>query len=189
MPKAIIFDCFGVLATEAWTPFKAKYFAHDPELFKRVSDISRQADKGLMSRDAAVQETSKLAGISPAEFRQAIGSNVPDEDLFAYLHELKLNYKLGLLSNISDNYLHHIFTPEHLDLFDVIALSFESGFIKPQMQAFKLMAERLGVKPEESVMVDDQESNVAGAREAGMEAILYENATQLRRELDKLLKP
>jgi hypothetical protein len=97
MVKAIIFDCFGVLATEAWLPFKAKYFGHDPELMERVSDISHQADKGLISREAAIQATAELAGISPAEFSRAIGRNVPDEELFAYLRELKPYYKLGFL--------------------------------------------------------------------------------------------
>ena len=188
MTKAIIFDCFGVLATEAWLPFKAKYFGHDPKLSEKVTDISHQADRGLITREAAIQATAKLAGITPAEFRQAIGRNVPNEELFAYLRELKPRYKLGFLSNISDNYLHKIFTLEYLGLFDVIELSYKSGFIKPEAGAYKTVAARLGVDVRECVMVDDQEQNITGAARTGMKALLYHDATQLRTELDKLLR-
>src|SRR5665213_1964546 len=121
MTKAIIFDCFGVLATEAWLPFKAKYFGHDPELISEVNDISRQADSGLISREEASKATAKLAGITPTEFKRAIDRNVPDEELFTYIRELKTKYKLGLLSNIADDYLHTIFEPGHLALFDIIS--------------------------------------------------------------------
>ena len=188
MTKAIIFDCFGVLATEGWLLFKAKYFGHDPDLFEQVTDISHQADKGLISREAAIQATAELAGISPAEFRQATGHNVPDEALFAYIKELKAGYKLGLLSNVSGNYLHKIFSPQQLGLFDVIALSFENGFIKPERQAFEIAAKQLAVAVGECIFIDDQERNVNGAIQAGMSAILYHDAPQLRTELDELLK-
>jgi putative hydrolase of the HAD superfamily len=187
MTKAIIFDCFGVLVTEAWLPFKAKYFGHDPKLFEQVTNISHQADKGLISREEAIQATSKLAGITPAQFRQAIGRNVPDEELFAYLRELKPRYKLGFLSNVSDDYLHTIFMPEYLALFDAIELSYKSGFIKPEADAYKAVAARLGVDLSDCVMVDDQERNVAGATRAGMKALLYHDAKQLRAELDAIL--
>jgi putative hydrolase of the HAD superfamily len=188
MIKAIIFDCFGVLATEAWLPFKAKHFGHDPKLQERVGEISHQADKGIISRDDAIRETAQLAGITPAEFRQAIGQNVPDEELFAYLRELKQDYKLGFLSNISDNYLHKIFTDEHLGLFDGIELSYKSGFIKPEEQAYQNVAQRLRVATNECVMVDDQEGNITGAIQAGMSALLYQDTATLRQQLGKLLK-
>jgi HAD superfamily hydrolase (TIGR01509 family) len=188
MAKAVIFDCFGVLATEAWLPFKKEHFGHDAALMERVTDISHQADKGLISQEDAVRQTAELAGITQAEFRQAIGGNVPDEELFDYLRELKPDYKLGFLSNISDDYLHKMFTPEHLSLFDAITLSYKSGYIKPEPEAYKNAAGQLGVTIGECVMVDDQERNITGAREAGMQAVLYKDVGQLRRELGSMLQ-
>jgi HAD superfamily hydrolase (TIGR01509 family) len=188
MTKAIIFDCFGVLATEAWLPFKAKYFAHDRELFEQASNISRQADRGLISYEDFMRAIAKLAGITPAEAIKAIARNVPDEQLFAYIKELKTDYKLGLLSNVAGDYLYQIFTSDQLALFDAIALSFESGFIKPQARAFVIAAKQLVVDAGECVFIDDQQRNVNGAHEAGMAAILYHDAAQLRRELGAFLK-
>jgi HAD superfamily hydrolase (TIGR01509 family) len=187
MIKAIIFDCFGVLATEAWLPFKARHFGHDPTLIDKVNKISWQADRGLISREEAVQTTAKLAGITTNEFHKAINRNVPDEELFHYIRTLKKDYKIGLLSNISGNYLHEIFNPEHLAVFDAISLSFEKGHIKPEPQAFEMIASQLGINPEEGVLIDDQERNVSGARAVGMQAILYKDVKQLKKDLSKLL--
>ena len=188
MIKAVIFDCFGVLSTEAWRPFKATYFAHDRELFDRASNISWQADRGLMSYDDFIRAVAELAGITPAEANNAIARNVPDEELFAYIRELKANYKIGFLSNVAGDYMNQIFTSEQLDLFDVIVLSFQNGFIKPQHEAFENAARQLAVELGECVFVDDQGRNVTGARDAGMKAVLYRDAAQFRRELVPLLK-
>ncbi len=186
--QAVVFDCFGVLATEGWLAFKAKYFGHDQELFEQASDLSHQADRGLISREWAINETASLAGVSSDELREAIGHNMPNEELFAYIRKLKANYKLGLLSNAAGNYLGQIFTDEQLGFFDAVCLSFECGFIKPQPQAFETMAQRLGVPVEACVFIDDQEHNVDGARAVGMSAVLYRDNVHLREELGNLLK-
>jgi HAD superfamily hydrolase (TIGR01509 family) len=188
MVKAVIFDCFGVLATEAWRPFKAEHFAHDPKLFEQASNISWQADRGLISYGDFMEAIADLAGITPAEAIKAIERNVPDEQLFAYVRELKKGYKLGLLSNVAGTHLYRIFTDDQLALFDAIVLSFQNGFIKPEPEAFQDVARQLTVDIGECVFVDDQERNITGARKAGMQAILYRDAAQLRTELSELLK-
>lgn len=188
MVKAIIFDCFGVLATEAWRPFKAKYFGDDPQLFERASQASWQADRGLTSYDDFIRAIAEMAGLTPAETTKAIARNVPDEELFAYVRELKADYKLGLLSNVAGDYLRQIFTAGQLALFDAITLSFENGFIKPQKQAFEIVAGRLSVDAHECVFIDDQERNVNGALEAGMSALLYHDAASLRKDLGLVLE-
>lgn len=188
MVKAVIFDCFGVLATEAWLSFKAEYFGHDPELFRQATEVSWRADRGLISHDDFIEAVAKLAGISPEEAFRSIRRNVPNEELFAYIKGLKkAGLKTGLLSNVAGDYLHQIFTEEQLGLFDAITLSFRNGFIKPQPEAFTNAAGELGVEPRECVFVDDQERNVSGAQAAGMKAILFENMAKFRQELEPLL--
>lgn len=188
MIKAITFDCFGVLASEAWLSVKAKYFGHDPDLMTKVSNISWQADRGLISREDAIRTTAKLAGVTPVEFTKAIDRNVPNEELFDYISELKANYKLGLLSNVASDYLKHIFSSQQLDLFDAIVLSFQTGYIKPERQAFENAARRLSVNVNECVFIDDQQRNVDGAHAAGMQAILYKNFPKFKTDLNELLK-
>jgi len=187
MTKAIIFDCFGVLATEAWLPFKAKYFGHDPKLYEEVSGLAQQSDKGLISYQDFINYIAKLTGLTPDEVRAAVAGNVPNEALFTYIRELKSDYKIGFFSNIAGNYLGKIFMPDQLALFDAMFLSYEHGYVKPQPQAFESIAEKLGVAIEECVLIDDQERNVTGAHNVGMAGILYLDMEQFRRELEQLL--
>src|SRR4029453_7990026 len=48
--------------------------------------------------------------------------------------------------------------------------SSELGWVKPEPEAFRLLAARLSVAPEELLYFDDDESYVAGARAAGLRA-------------------
>lgn len=187
MVKAIVFDCFGVLVTEAWLPFKKKYFLNDAVRFEKASDIAKKANLGLINHEDFISEAAKLAGISPEEAWAYISRNVPDEELFEYIVELKKDYKIGFLSNIAGNYLHRMFSEEQIGLFDVIELSYESGFIKPEPRAYINVAKRLGVDLSEAVLVDDQPRNIYGAEAAGMQAILYDNVDQFKNELQTLL--
>ena len=183
MIKAIIFDCFGVLATEAWLPFKAKYFGDDPDKFEEASDLAKRANTGLISHQDFIATAAKMAGITPWEAEQFISRNVPNEELFDYIEDLKKTYKIGFLSNIAGNFLHRMFTQEQLALFDTICLSFETGLVKPDPQAFIETTKLLGVEPSEAVMVDDQQRQITGAREAGLQAILFTDTEQFKNDL------
>ena len=55
--------------------------------------------------------------------------------------------------------------------------------MKPDASAFRDILRKLKVQPQEAVMVDDREVNTVGAETVGMNAILYKNAGQFRKEL------
>src|SRR5690348_2888052 len=62
MIKAIVFDCFGVLTSDGWLPFKKKYFGHDSALTEEATSLNKQVDAGLISYDDFVPAVAKLAG-------------------------------------------------------------------------------------------------------------------------------
>lgn len=188
MIKAILFDCFGVLATDAWLPFKKQYFGNDPKLYRQASDLVSQANSGLIDYETFISSVADLAGVDSATVHRAITRNVPNDELFDYIRELKQDYKIGFLSNIAGDRLKQIFTADQLALLDVIELSYKTGFIKPQAEAYRNIAQQLGVAVDECVFVDDQERQVAGAHQIGMPAILYQDFEQFRTSLDRLLK-
>lgn len=188
MIRAIIFDCFGVLASDGWLPYKAKYFGSDPALMEQVSELSRAVDGGRISFDEFMSEVARLADLPERAARQQIENNIPDEKLFAQITALKPNYKIGMLSNAGDNWLTEIFTPEQVALFDAVALSYQIGSIKPELGAYQTIAERLGVLPQECVFIDDQPKYIEGAVQAGMQTILYTNVQQFERDLPALLQ-
>lgn len=188
MIRAIIFDCFGVLASEGWLPFKNRYFSHDPSLEQQANDLSKRLNSGHLTNGAFVQEIANLAGVSRTEALAAVQHNVPDTELFAYIAKiLKPRYKLGILSNAGGDRLRELFTAEQVALFDEAALSFETGYVKPDKKAYELIAENLGITTQECVFIDDQERHCDGAGEAGMHAILYRDFEQMKTELEALL--
>jgi HAD superfamily hydrolase (TIGR01509 family) len=74
-----------------------------------------------------------------------------------------------------------------LNFFDVIICSGDEGIAKPDLKAFELTLERLGLKPNEAVFIDDTKEHVEAARKLGLQGILFTTAEELEKELDLLL--
>ena len=187
MIRAIIFDCFGVLTTDAWLPFKSQHFGNDAEAFEIASDLNRQSDAGFMSHQTFIDAIGKMTQMTGTEVNDIISKHVPNHQLFDYLKELKMDYKIGLLSNASGDWLKELFKPEELELFDAVALSYETHFTKPMAEAYQTIADRLGMPLSDCVFIDDQERFVTGARDIGMSGIWYKDNEQCRADLTQLL--
>jgi epoxide hydrolase-like predicted phosphatase len=186
--KAIIFDCFGVLVEASLEPFCRKYFGNDANKIAQVKFLDTQANSGLMTYMAFVAELARLANISVDEAQQFLDSNPANEELLTYIRDiLKPHYKIGVLSNASDNWLAELFTPGQLKLFDDVVLSFEHGLIKPDPAIFRLAAQRLGVQLAECIFIDDIPRYCNGAARAGMQSICYESVPQLKAALANLV--
>jgi len=64
-----------------------------------------------------------------------------------------------------------------LDLFEVLSISCEIGYLKPDPRIFRHALDALGVEPEETVMVGDSlRADVGGAKALGMTAVLKRNS-------------
>ncbi len=135
MIKAIIFDCFGVLTTDGWHPFKNKYFAQERLKFDEAGKINMMANDGQISYQQMLAQVSELAGISAAQLEQEVSSNVANEQLYEYIFELSKIYKIGMLSNAAGNWLDELFTSEQLQVFDATVLSCDIGVNKPEQGA------------------------------------------------------
>jgi HAD superfamily hydrolase (TIGR01509 family) len=61
--------------------------------------------------------------------------------------------------------------------------SFQFNARKPQPQVFERLAARYGVPPARAVVIDDDEEYVVGARQAGLQGILFPGDVELRRRL------
>ncbi len=94
---------------------------------------------------------------------------------YSEIKNLKEKYKIGLLSNNSETYTkEYLFRPKMDKLFDVLVLSHLEGIRKPEPKIYLLLAERMGLKPEEILYLDDQPSRLAPAKELGFKVLLYE---------------
>lgn len=188
MTKAIIFDCFGVLVTESWLAFKDEYFGHDESLVREATDLMRQSDTGILTYEQFIEKVAAMAALDPKGVRTYLDKNQRNEPLLTYIAtELKPTYKIGMLSNASMDWLGEMFTPEQLSLFEVKALSFETGVAKPDEQAYHSVAERLGVEPDECIFIDDQAGYCSAAKDVGMRAITYTSFSDFKQDLEKQL--
>ena len=179
MIKAVIFDCFGVLAYDGWLAFREKYFDDNPAVLERAMTSNKHVDAGLISYDDFVREIAGLANVSEAQTRSILEKTPPNEKLFDYIRKsLKPKYKIGMLSNAGDNWLSDIFERSQIDLFDEIVLSYQLGVIKPDPIMYQTIANRLGVLPGECIFIDDQQRYVDGAVQLGMQGIHFEDTSQ-----------
>lgn len=188
MIKAILFDCFGVLSSEGWQNFKVKYFENDPEALQEALRIRTLADRGHYSHDEVMQLFAELAGISTEQVKEAIENYHPNDQLLNYIKsKLVGTYKIGMLSNVSDDWLFSIFTESQLSIFDTKTLSYKMGFAKPDPRAYEVAVKELGLQFEECLFIDDIDQNAIAARQLGMHAIQYENFHQTVNDLEAIL--
>jgi HAD superfamily hydrolase (TIGR01509 family) len=149
--------------------------------------MQKRADAGFNDHAVFVDSVAKLAGISAVEAHRQIDKVVTDESLLAFISKLKPNYKIGFISNASQSWMGEFFTPEQTALFDKIDISSETGFLKPDLRAYEHIADALGVRPDQCVLIDDQLSYCDGARAVGMQAIVYKGLSTLKQDLEQVL--
>lgn len=189
MIRAIIFDCFGVLVTDALKAIRDELYASNPEGALEVDQLVRAANVGAISPDESSQRVAEILGTSVDVYRGKIrDGEARNEPLFDYILELRKTYKTAMLSNISAPSLHKRFTDEELQTyFDVVVTSGEIGFAKPSPEIYEITADRLGLRCDECIFTDDRELFTTAATSVGMYSILYTNFTQLQKELSRML--
>ncbi len=188
MIRGVIFDCFGVLYIDV----SQAYFAHFPQFHDELYDLNRLSDHGFISKQEYIAKIAEITGISEAKTAEAFKKElVLNEELVAWLiREVKPHFKLGLLSNIGRGWIQDFFDEHQLhDLFDATILSGEEGITKPNPIIFERTAERLGLLPEECLMVDDRQENTVGAEATGMQSLLYTSNKQLEEALQAIAVP
>ncbi|HSX53485.1 MAG TPA: HAD-IA family hydrolase [Patescibacteria group bacterium] len=186
MIKAIIFDCFGVLTGDRWKEFVSTLPA---EQKRPASELNRQLDSSEISNAVFLKEVSKLTNHSSEKISNFINAEMhKNTELLEYIASLKLKYKIGMLSNVSSNWIHSFLTKSELNLFDDIVLSFEVGMTKHDSRIFSLASERLGVQNSECAFTDDNDQYCQTAIQEGMKAIHYRDFIQMKQELEVLIK-
>ena len=68
-------------------------------------------------------------------------------------------------------------------LFDAVIASGDVGCAKPDPKIFQIGLDRLGLRPDETMFIDDTPGHVSAARELGIHGIVFTSAPQLERDL------
>lgn len=189
MIRALIFDYFGVIRL---TGIRTAYqklggnLATD-EVF--MADITSAAGYGFIN-DADQQIADRL-GVSLETWRDAMRhTNANDPILLGFIADIhaRKQFKTGILSNAEAHAFDYYFGPGELARhFDVVMSSGDVGQAKPAAEFYRMMSDRLGVAPEECIMIDDRAEFCKGAEYIGMQSIQYQNFEQFKAALAELL--
>jgi putative hydrolase of the HAD superfamily len=188
----ILFDVGGVLLTNGWDHRERaaamKYFHLDPAPFEARHPAPYDAwERGVIPLKSYLDAT---VFFEPRRFSQ--------DDFFGFmLNQSKLlpNGALGILEEIAASHQCVVgalnnearetneFRFESFGLrnyFDVALSSCYLGLRKPEAAIYRRALDILGGPAERILFIDDRPENVAGAKAAGINAIVFEGADSLR---------
>jgi epoxide hydrolase-like predicted phosphatase len=98
----------------------------------------------------------------------------------------KNGYKTALLSNTEAPAMQY-YPQLGYDMFDETVFSCTEGTRKPERRIYELTVERLGNRPEQSVFIDDSVEYINGAKQAGLNTILFKSINQVKNELTEFM--
>jgi len=193
MHKALIFDLGKVLIPFDFKRGYQALGAHcsfpEAEIRRRIAatQMVEKFEKGLVEPKEFVACLSRALDVSLDydDFCQMwscifYGQLIPD----SVLESLARRYRMVLLSNT--NCIHFQMIRETYPLlryFDELVLSFEVHAMKPEPAIFQAAIERAGCRPEECFYTDDIGDFVEAARRMGIDAVQFESAAQLERDM------
>jgi putative hydrolase of the HAD superfamily len=198
MIKAIIFDWGGVLIDN---PAREMHKYYADVLGVEVDEYCAVAHKynddftrGLIKESDMWQQICSELGVSEPESKSLWGDGVNNvfnkkHEMFELIDDLKnRGYKIGFLSNTEMPAVEYWKRNNYQKYFDEAVFSCLEHMAKPDAEIYHLICERLEVLPEETVFIDDKLEFVEGAKNIGMEGIVFENCEQTKKDLQEMLK-
>lgn len=184
MIKAIIFDYFGVICSdEYWNLVKV-----DKNVSSDFLNIANKVNLGQLHWRDFMQHIAERTGKSFEEVKSMYEKERINPEMIQLINELRGRFKIGLITNAHHEFLEPILHNAGLDrLFDSIIISSRVGHIKPDSHIFELALAELGVKPAETIFIDDIERNTLAANGLGLYGIRYSDFAQLRNDLGAFL--
>lgn len=197
--RGIVFDIGGVLE---YTPYTGWLERWNERLgFGQHDIINGLMERGLDGGLGTCTEADWLAGLQEItglnqsqmdEFMNDLWADylgTLNEELVAYVRGLRPHYQTAILSN---SFLGAREKEQTLygfeDLVDTLIYSHEVHLLKPDPKIYDLTCNRLNLKPDEIIFVDDVGVNIKGAMEFGIHAILFEDNAQVVIEIEQTIQ-
>ena len=189
--RAVLLDIGGVLeftpAVHWIMKWEARLGVDSGGLARVVSPIWRPGRTGAASLADIELRTMEALGIDTTDGRELWDDmwtwylGTLNRELVEYLVELRPRYQLAILSN---SFVGAREREEAMygfaSTFDPIIYSHEEGFEKPDPTFYLLACDRLGVKPQDVIFVDDTDDHVTAAQAVGMRGVFFrDNATAI----------
>ncbi len=185
--KAVLWDMDGVIADTGIYHYQAWH-----EIFKRMgvnftleqfmSHFGQRHDTIIYSalgRDISQEEFDAITREKQEDYRRRVAENI--KPLPGAIELIKALEENGIKSAIASSA-----PPENVDIiirglgiedyFQAFARGTEVDEGKPSPQVFLLAAEKLGVSPDDCLVIEDAIAGVAAAKNAGMKCVAVTNS-------------
>ena len=137
------------------------------------------------------EKVDSLSGLYSETLEKDSSSNALDNfilnrELLDYLQTLKISHKIYIFTSglmHTDPIIAKILKP----IFDGYITSVELKLPKSFPNAYKIIANKLGVNPDNILFIDDQQKNVVAAQTAGVQAVRYTNNNSVIQEIKKII--
>ncbi|UCD03024.1 MAG: HAD family phosphatase [Candidatus Aenigmatarchaeota archaeon] len=177
MIKAVLFDFDGTLVDNMPTHYESLMKALKWEV--KIEPMDLYLQEGRHSPDI-IADLLKDLNLDEYELRRFVqrksnlymkmGENLRIRpEAVKLINKLKkLNYKIGLVTGSPMKYVKLHIKPRHYALFDYVLTGEETEKFKPDPEPYLKCAEKLGMKPEECLAIDNAPIGVESAKSAGM---------------------
>lgn len=198
MIKALIFDMWGTILENNVYPsplkqskkilgqFEMPYHEfvvrfENAFMTTRYNDIKEGLDRVFKEFNVSPDEYNRVEKLTGLWNKSKILSKLYD-DTISTLNELKKDYKLILLSNLPCTHADVVERFKFNEIFDEVFLSYEMGKVKAN-GGYKEILKKIKLKASEVIMIgDSMESDIEGAKDAGIKGILVDR--RLKRDFE-----
>lgn len=195
LPKVIVFDLGKVIlefSHDRMCQQVANLFGGDAAEVKKflfTPELHLAYERGRMTTEQVLEKVNRQFGcdLNLSQITVAMGDIFKlNTAIVPLISGLKAaGWRIGILSNTCDS--HWKCASEKFGIlshfFDFYVLSFEVDEVKPFEGIYQSASNIAGHSPSEIFFVDDLLENVEGARQAGIDAVLYTDVPNLAADL------
>lgn len=196
MIKNIIFDLSEVILSGYYGMellMEKKYNISAEEFIdqkQKSLNIFFDAMRGKITEEQYWKELLKRTNwsITIEDLKITIRENLkqPVKGTLEIVRSLKGKYRLILLSDHVKEWIDSIKSEnKNMMIFDKMIFSYELGSLKTDSQTFMEVLKQNQLIAKETIFIDDGKENIQKAEEVGIYGILFQNAKQLKEELNK----
>lgn len=188
--KTIIFDNNGVLTSADSVTNIARFLNVKEDILKPVwEDMAKLLDEGNITTTEFYRRILNHFGIykNLDHFRKVhLEGFLSKNSVQQFAKSLRDDFEIALLSNFGDGFdecnerwkMEEIFGKK-------IFVSCKIKMRKPNDDIYLFALDKLKRKPEETMFIDDNKENIKAAEKLGINAILFTNLENLKKDLGK----
>jgi FMN phosphatase YigB (HAD superfamily) len=193
---AVVFDLGGVLID--WNPrhlYRSLFDGDEPAMERFLAEVCTPAwnarlDTGGSWGEAVdaladrYPERRELITAYDDRWDEMLGGAI--EGTVAVLADLRrASVRVAALSNWSaEKFPIAMSRYPFLGWFETMVISGHVGVSKPDPRIYRILLERIALSADSTLFIDDVAANVAAAVDLGMNALLFEDPSQLRTDLE-----